>query len=68
MSLADSIKPISYFKANAAEVLEKLAQTCEPLIITQNGEAKAVVQDIASGRYRPAREVIEELRAKWKSR
>ena len=48
MSLADSIKPISYFKANAAEVLEKLAQTGEPLTITQNGEAKAVVQDIAS--------------------
>ena len=48
MSLADSIKPISYFKANAAEVLEKLAQSGEPLIITQNGEAKAVVQDIAS--------------------
>jgi PHD/YefM family antitoxin component YafN of YafNO toxin-antitoxin module len=38
MSFADSIKPISYFKANAAEVLEKLAQSGEPLIITQNGE------------------------------
>lgn len=68
MSLADSIKPISCFKASAAEVLDKLAQTGELIIITQNGEAKAVVQDIASGRYRPAREVIEELRARWKSR
>ncbi|HET7333041.1 type II toxin-antitoxin system Phd/YefM family antitoxin [Dyella sp.] len=48
MGLASQIKPISYLKANAAEVLEKLAETHEPMIITQNGEAKAVIQDIAS--------------------
>jgi prevent-host-death family protein len=48
MGLASQIKPISYLKANAAEVLEQLAETHEPMIITQNGEAKAVIQDIAS--------------------
>lgn len=35
-------------KANAAEVLSQLAEQREPLVITQNGEAKAVLQDIAS--------------------
>ena len=42
------IKPISYLKANAAEVLLQLAEKREPLVITQNGEAKAVIQDVAS--------------------
>ena len=60
MSLADSIKPISYFKANAAEVLEKLAQSGEPLIITQNGEATAVMQDVAS--YEATQETLALLK------
>jgi len=42
------VKPISYLKANAAEVLHQLAEKREPLVITQNGEAKAVIQDVAS--------------------
>jgi prevent-host-death family protein len=42
------IKPISYLKANAAEVLLQLPENREPMVITQNGEAKAVLQDIAS--------------------
>ena len=48
MKYSTQIKPISYLKANAAEVLERLANKREPLVITQNGEAKAVIQDIAS--------------------
>src|SRR5690606_2550213 len=43
-----NIQPISYLKANAAEVLKQLADEQEPLIITQNGEAKAVIQDVRS--------------------
>jgi prevent-host-death family protein len=42
------IKPISYLKANAAEVLQELAEHRRPLVITQNGEAKAVLQDVVS--------------------
>ena len=42
------IKPISYLKANAAEVIQQLTDQREPLVITQNGEAKAVIQDVAS--------------------
>lgn len=48
MRYSTQVKPISYLKANAAEVLARLAEEREPLIITQNGEAKAVIQDIAS--------------------
>jgi prevent-host-death family protein len=42
------VKPISYLKANAAEVLLQLADSREPMVITQNGEAKAVLQDVAT--------------------
>lgn len=48
MRYSKQVKPISYLKANAAEVLLDLAETREPIVITQNGEAKAVLQDIAS--------------------
>lgn len=48
MKLSNQIKPISYLKAHAAEVVRNLAGQSEPLIITQNGEAKVVIQDIES--------------------
>ena len=48
MNYSTAIKPISYLKANAAEVLLRLAEKGEPMVITQNGEAKAVIQDMAS--------------------
>ncbi len=48
MRYSTQVKPISYLKANAAEVLANLAEKRVPLIITQNGEAKAVLQDVAS--------------------
>lgn len=48
MRYSAQIRPISYLKANAAEVLHDLADRREPMVITQNGEAKAVIQDIAS--------------------
>jgi len=46
MKLSRAIKPISYFKAHAAEIIKELSDKGESMIITQNGEAKAVVQDI----------------------
>ncbi|VAW94403.1 Prevent host death protein, Phd antitoxin [hydrothermal vent metagenome] len=48
MKLSDQIKPISYLKAHAAEIVRNLSAQVEPLVITQNGEAKAVMQDIKS--------------------
>jgi len=48
MRYSSQVKPISYLKANAAEVLADLTARREPMVITQNGEAKAVLQDVAS--------------------
>jgi prevent-host-death family protein len=48
MKLSSQIKPISYLKAHAAEIVRNLPGQGAPLIITQNGEAKAVIQDIES--------------------
>lgn len=48
MKYSTRIRPISYLKANAAAVVRELAELREPLVITQNGEAKAVIQDVAS--------------------
>ena len=48
MALADRIKPISYLKASTADAVRMVTETGEPLYITQNGEAKIVVQDIRS--------------------
>ena len=48
MKFSTQIKPISYVKANAAELLERIEKEREPIIITQNGEARAVLMDIHS--------------------
>lgn len=60
MKLSSRIKPISYLKANAAEIVRQLAADGEPLVITQNGEAKVVVQDIAS--YEKTQETLALLK------
>lgn len=54
------VKPISFLKANAAEVLLHLAEQREPMVITQNGEAKAVIQDVAS--YEETQETLALLK------
>jgi prevent-host-death family protein len=46
MRLQKSIKPISFFKSHAADVIKELNDTHGTMIITQHGEAKAVIQDI----------------------
>ena len=48
MKLSSQIKPISYLKAHASKIVRTLGDQGEPLIITQNGEAKVVLQDINS--------------------
>ncbi len=48
MKLSSQIKPISYLKAHTAEIVRNLGEQREPLVITQNGEAKVVMQDIES--------------------
>ena len=48
MKFSSQIKPISYLKSHAAEIVRNLHEQQEPLVITQNGEAKVVIQDIKS--------------------
>jgi len=48
MKLSSQIKPISYLKSHAAEIVKNLTESREPLVITQNGEAKLVVMDVKS--------------------
>lgn len=45
MKIQEDIKPISYFKAHAAEVLNQINKTHRPFYVTQNGEAKTVMLD-----------------------
>ncbi|MBF0482492.1 MAG: type II toxin-antitoxin system Phd/YefM family antitoxin [Desulfovibrionaceae bacterium] len=46
MKLSESVKPISYVKAHAAEVIRRIGEDGRPVVITQNGEAKAVLLDV----------------------
>lgn len=48
MNLSNDIKPISYLKAKTAEVINEANENKRAIIITQNGEAKVVIQDIKS--------------------
>jgi prevent-host-death family protein len=48
MNIKEDIRPISYIKANAAEILEQVNETRRPVYVTQNGEAKAVLVDTES--------------------
>jgi prevent-host-death family protein len=60
MKLSSQIKPISYLKAHAAEIIRNMGDQGAPLVITQNGEAKVVLQDIAS--YEQTQETIAFLK------
>jgi prevent-host-death family protein len=60
MKLSSQIKPISYLKAHAAEIVRNLGEQREPLVITQNGEAKVVMQDIET--YEQTQETLAFLK------
>ena len=48
MRLANRVRPISYLKAHAPQIVRELAEGAEPLVVTVHGEARAVIQDVAS--------------------
>ncbi len=60
MRYSSQVKPISYLKAHAAEIVRNFGGKREALVITQNGEAKAVVQDIRS--YEETQETMALLK------
>ncbi|MBW1678453.1 MAG: antitoxin, Phd family protein [Deltaproteobacteria bacterium] len=60
MKYSEQIKPISYLKAHAAEIIRNFSKSQKPLVITQNGEAKVVIQDIKS--YEQTQETMALLK------
>ena len=60
MKLSSQIKPISYLKAHAAEIVRNMSEQDGPLVITQNGEAKVVMQGIES--YEQTQETLALLK------
>jgi len=46
INLAEDIKPISYVKTHTAQIMKQLEEKNNPVVITQNGEAKAVIMDV----------------------
>jgi len=48
VNLAQDLKPISYVKAHTTEIVKFVGDSKTPVVITQNGEAKAVIIDIDS--------------------
>lgn len=48
MKFSTQVKPISYLKTHTAEIVKDITESREPLLITQNGEAKLVVMDVKS--------------------
>lgn len=60
MRFSTQIKPISYVKAHAAELLAQINKDREPIIITQNGEARAVLIDVHS--YEESHETLAMLK------
>jgi len=60
MKFSTQIRPISYLKAHAAEIVRNLGKQGGQMVITQNGEAKVVIQDIES--YEQAQETMALLK------
>ncbi len=60
MRYSAQVRPISYVKAHAADLLTDLAAGGEPVVITQNGEARAVLQDVHS--YERTQETMAMLK------
>lgn len=48
MKLTEDIKPVTYMKSRAAELLKSVGETRRPVVITQNGEPKGVLLDVDS--------------------
>jgi len=60
MNITTDIKPVSYLKSKSADLLKQINETHRPVIITQNGEPKAVLQDTKS--YENMRNAIGMLK------
>ena len=66
MKPSESIKPISFLKTNTADVVREVNEKRETIIITQNGEARAIIQDIATYEQTQETMALLELLAQGK--
>lgn len=46
MKFSEAVKPISYLKTHASEVVRDVSENQKTLVITHNGEAKVILQDV----------------------
>ena len=60
MNISSDIRPVTYLKSRAADLLKQINDTHRPVIITQNGEPRAVIQDPQS--YEDMRNAIGILK------
>lgn len=60
MKLSKSVKPISYFKSHASEIVREVSEKGNSVVITLNGEAKVILQDIRE--YEKTRESLAMLK------
>jgi prevent-host-death family protein len=60
MKLSTHVKPISYLKSHAAEIIKDITENRQPMLITQNGEAKLIVLDVKS--YEEQQETLALLK------
>ena len=60
MKFSTQVKPISYCKSHAAEIVRELTENREPMLTTQNGEAKLVVMDVKT--YEEQKETLALLK------
>ncbi|ULA59466.1 MAG: Antitoxin (modular protein) [Nitrospira sp.] len=65
MRYSSHVKPISYLKANAAEVLAHIAEQREPLVITQNGEAQGCAAGCGIVRRNPGEPDLAQDSGPW---
>jgi len=60
MKLSTQVKPISYLKSHAADIIKDITDNRQPMLITQNGEAKLIVIDVKS--YEEQQETLALLK------
>ena len=60
MKLSESVRPISYLKTHASEVIRDVSENYKTILITHNGEAKAILQDVKV--YEKQQETIAMLK------
>ena len=60
MKISEAIVPISYVKANAAKMIDEIVDSGNPVVITQNGRARVIIQDLKS--YEQTQETIAMLK------